>query len=278
MPRSTPSTSLSDTSLVVATAPGSPARKDAIAHLLVQQGLITKDQFIYAKRVQDKLVSSRSLIEVLKELKLLADEQLVDLLKNHPLDIRIGELLVELGHIRNDDLDTALTIQREAESRQKLGDILVEYGFIDERRIIEILASKLGYPFVIPEFAEIDRDLLQQVPQKVFSQHTFVPVAYQRGKILVAFADPLDLEAREAADQSFSKLVEPAIGPRQAIRETIELFRRGAQRGEVAEANDSTIIGIVNGLLDDAMYEQASDIHIEPMKDRLRIRFRCDGV
>jgi type IV pilus assembly protein PilB len=117
-----------------------------------------------------RLVSSRSLIEVLKELKLLADEQLVDLLKNHPLDIRIGELLVELGHIRNDDLETALTIQMEAESRQKLGDILVEYGFIDERRIIEILASKLGYPFVIPEFAEIDRDLLQQVPQKVFSQ------------------------------------------------------------------------------------------------------------
>jgi type IV pilus assembly protein PilB len=256
----------------------SPARKDTIARLLVQQAVISEDQFIYAKRVQDKLVSRRSLIEVLKELAFLTDDQLVDVLKNQKLDIRTGELLVELGHIRNDDLEAALTIQRENNSRQKLGDILVEYGFLDERRIIEILASKLGYPFVVPKFAEIDRELLLQVPQKVYSQNTFVPVSCQGGRILVAFVDPLDLEAREAADQIFSKLVEPAIGPRQAIRETIQLHRRGAQRGAAAEADDSTIIGIVNGLLDDAMSEQASDIHIEPMKDRLRIRFRCDGV
>lgn len=253
-------------------------RRDAIARLLVRHNLISENQFIYAKRVQEKLVSARSLIEVLKELELLTDEVLVKLLKEQPVKIPIGEMLVELGHLRHDDLEAALAIQKQGRTRRKLGDILVKYAFIEEHRLIQILASQLGFPFVIPEFSKIDRELLKQVPLKVYAQHDFVPVATENGRILVAFADPLDLEDREAADRIFSRLVEPAIGPRQAIREASDLFRRGLRRGEEAEADDSTVIGIVNSILDDAMQEQASDIHIEPMKNRLRVRFRRDGV
>jgi len=256
----------------------SPDRRDTIARLLVRHNLLTENQFIYAKRVQEKLISKRSLIEVLKELELLSDEALVTVLKNQPVKIPLGELLVELGHLRSDDLEAALAIQKDSSHPKKLGDILVKYAFIEEHRLIEILASQLGFPFVIPEFSTIDRNLLQEVPLKVYAQHNFVPVAKEDGRILVAFADPLDLEDREAADHIFSRLVEPAIGPRQAIRETSDLFRRGLRRGEEAEADDSTIIGIVNSILDDAMQEQASDIHIEPMKNRLRIRFRQDGI
>ena len=253
-------------------------RRDTIARLLVRHNLISENQFIYAKRVQDKLVSDLSLIEVLKELELLTDDSLVKLLKDQPVKIPIGEMLVELGHLRSDDLEAALAIQKEGRKTRKLGDILVKYAFIEEHRLIQVLASQLGFPFVTPEFSKIDRELLKQVPLKVYAQHDFVPVATENGRIMVAFADPLDLEDREAADRIFSRLVEPAIGPRQAIRETSDLFRRGIRRGEEAEADDSTVIGIVNSILDDAMQEQASDIHIEPMKNRLRIRFRRDGV
>jgi len=251
---------------------------DTIARLLVGHGVITEEQLTYTKRVQAKLVSDRSLVEVLIELRLLKREQLVAVLKSQKIDIRIGDLLVELGHIRQGDLESALTIQRDAGEKKKLGDILVEYAFIDEHRLIEILATKLGYPFVAPDFAKIDRDLLRQVPMKMFSQHSFVPVERQENRVLVAFADPLDLEDREAADRIFGRLIIPAIAPRQAIREAVALYRRGAQRLISAEADDSTIIGIVNSLFDDAMLESVSDIHIEPMKDRLRIRFRRDGV
>ncbi len=250
---------------------------DAIARLLVEQGLITEAQLIYTKRVKTKLISDRSLVEILKELRLLTNQQLNQVLKQQRLSIRIGDLLVELGHIRQSELDAALAIQAENKS-QKIGDILVEYGFIDEHRLMEILASKLGYPFVEPVFANIDRDLLAQVPIKMFAQHSFVPIARTDGRVTIAFADPLDLEDHEAADRIFGRMIIPAIGPRQAIREVIELYRRGAQRGTIEEADDSTIIGIVNSLFDDAMQQGASDIHIEPMKDRLRIRFRRDGV
>ncbi len=250
---------------------------DAIARLLVEQGLITEEQLIYAKRVKTKLVSARSLVEILKELRLLTNQQLNQVLKQQRLNIRIGDLLVELGHIRQDELAAALAIQAE-NKKQKLGDILVEYGFIDEHRLIEILASKLGYPFIAPVFADIDRDLLAQVPPKMFMQHSFVPVAREDDRVIIVFADPLDLEDHEAVDRVFGRRILPAIGPRQAIREVIELYRRDAQRGTVEEADDSTIIGIVNSLFDDAMQQGASDIHIEPMKDRRRIRFRRDGV
>jgi type IV pilus assembly protein PilB len=267
------------TTKLVVTQPA-PLREggDTIARLLVAEGVLSETDFLYAKRVQSKLISDYSMVEVLHELQLLSKSQLDAVLKNQEFDIRIGDLLIELGHIRQGDLDAALAIQREAPDRPKLGDVLVEYGFIDEHRLIEILASKLGYPFVEPDFAKIERDLLSQVPMKMFAQHNFVPVSREENRILVAFADPLDLEDREAADRTFGRMIIPAIAPRQAIREVAELYRRGAQRGTVTEADDSTIIGIVNSLFDEAMTESASDIHIEPMKDRLRIRFRRDGV
>jgi type IV pilus assembly protein PilB len=253
------------------------AAGDTIARLLVEQGLITPAKLIYAKRIKAKLVSDRSLVEIFKELGLLTNQKLNEVLKQQRLNIRIGDLLVELGFIQQGDLDAALAIQAE-NRQQKIGDILVEYGFIDEHRLMEILASKLGYPFVEPVFAEIDRELLAQVPAKMFAQHAFVPVARIDGRAIIAFVDPLDLEDLEAVDRVFGRQILPAIGTRQAIREVIELYRRGAQRSEAEVADDSTIIGIVNSLLDDAMQQGVSDIHVEPMKDRLRVRFRRDGV
>ena len=250
---------------------------DAVARLLVEQGLVTETQLCYAKRVKTKLVSDRSLIEIFQELHLLTNRQLNQVLKEQRLNIRVGELLVELGHIRQSELDAALSIQQEDKSR-KLGAVLVEYGFIDEHRLMELLATKLGYPFVEPVFTEIDRDLLAMVPAKVFSRHSFIPVSKENGHIVIAFADPLDLEDHEAADRVFGRKIIPAIGTRQAIREVIELHRRGARRSAAEVADDSTIIGIVNSLFDDAMQQGVSDIHVEPMKDRLRIRFRRDGV
>ena len=250
---------------------------DTLAQLLVARQLITEEQLVYAKRVRSKLVSEKSIIGVLKELRLLTNAQLTEVLKQQRLNIRIGDLLVELGHIRQGELEAALAIQLE-NRHQKLGDILVEYGFIDEHRLMEILASKLGYPFVEPVFAEIDRELLERVPLKMYTQNFFVPVMKQDDRVVIAFADPLDLEDHEAADRIFGRRIIPAIATRQAIREVIELYRRGSQRGGITEADDSTIIGIVNSLFDDAMAQSASDIHIEPMKDRLRVRFRRDGV
>lgn len=264
----------------LATIPEQPLRAggDTIARLLVDQGVISQEQLVYAKRVQSKLVSRRALVDVLKALNLLTNSQLNQALAQQRPDIRIGDLLVELGKISADELEAALSIHQESDHEKKLGDVLVEFDFIDEHQLIEILATKLGYPFIEPEFSRIDRDLLRQVPMKMFAQHCFIPILREENRVTVAFADPLDLEDREAADRIFGRQIVPAIAPRQAIREALQLYRRGAQRGPLTEADDSTVIGIVNSLLDEAVQQSASDIHIEPMRDRLRVRFRRDGV
>ncbi len=100
--------------------------------------------------------------------------QLNAVLKQQRVNIRIGDLLVELGHIRQSELDAALAIQAE-NRQQKIGDILVEYGFIDEHRLMEILASKLGYPFVEPVFADIDRNLAGPGPEQDVRTTLFCP-------------------------------------------------------------------------------------------------------
>lgn len=246
--------------------------------MLVQRGVISAAQLDYARRVQAKLVSERSLIEILKLLQLLTSTDLGEALRQEPLPMRLGDLLVELGALRSGELATALAIQQEADAPRKLGDILVEYGFIDEEGLVEILAGKLGLQFIAPHYEQLDRQLLQQVPPKLYARNCFLPVAAREHQVLVAFADPLDPADREAAERIFGRQLLPAIAPRQRIRELFERHRRGMRRVPLTEANDTTVIGLVNGLFDEALQQGVSDIHIEPLKDCLRVRFRRDGV
>ena len=266
------------TDVVPPQSPSLQAGGDTVARLLARRGLISSEQLTYARRVQAKLVSARPLVEIFKELRLLSNADLDAALKEEPLGIRLGDLLVELGHIRPAELETALARQQESGVRRKLGDILVEHGFIDEPQLVEILASQLGFPFVVPQYQLIDLDLLRQMPPKLFSRNCFLPVEKQVGKIVVAFADPLDREDREVAERIFGRQLLPAIASRQALREAAELHRRGIQRTPAPAADDTTVIGLVNSLLDEAMQQGVSDIHLEPLKDRLRVRFRRDGV
>jgi hypothetical protein len=180
-------------------APSPPLRAggDTVAKLLARRGLLSAEQLTYAKRVQAKLVSARPLIEIFKELRLLSNADLSTALKEDLPGIRLGDLLVELGHIRPAELETALIHAAGKRSRLKLGDILVDHGFIDEPQLVEILASQLGLPFVVPQYERINRDLLRQMPPKLFSRNSFLPVENQAGKVVVAFADPLDREVAE---------------------------------------------------------------------------------
>ena len=251
---------------------------DHLAQQLVCRGVISAGQLLYAKRVQAKLVSERSLVEILNRLQLLTSDALDAVLHDEPPLLRLGELLLELGALRAGELAAALTIQQESGCLRKLGEILVEYDFIDEKELSRILASKLGLPFIALNYEQLDRQLLLQVPPKLCARNSFLPVGVVGQRVQVAFADPLDAADREAAELIFGRQLLPAVAPRQHIREVLEVHRRGLRRAPPAEADDTTVVGLVNSLFDEALQQGVSDIHIEPMKDRLRVRFRRDGV
>lgn len=256
-------------------------RKTNVLSLLKDSGIISSEEVAYAARIQSKLPSHRSILSVLKELGHVSDDQVRTLVKNNLGAIRIGDLLVDLGLITKNDLDVALALQAEETPRRKLGEVLVSRHFINEAKLIEALSLQMGYPIVDPEFMDIDRQLFDKVPVAIYRTHHFVPVSRDGGVVTVAFADPLDLRDLDEARQAFGTDMQPAIAAKKSVQQAIRKLRPDVAL-EVAESGyrpSDTAVKIVNDIIVAAVAAgNVSDIHIEPMKDRLRVRFRRDGV
>jgi len=244
--------------------------------ILINEGLLTEKQAIHASRLREKLVRPKPLLEIVKELGYVTDAQVTAAIRKNKLSMRIGSLLVELGLITEADLEAAFQIQRTSKTPQKLGEVLVSNNFIKEIKLLEALSLQLGYPFLDPRFSGLDISLLHQIPSTYRAKGTYVPIERQEHQVVVAFANPLDLDELEEARTIFPEGILPAIATREAIRETYQRFERGAQAKD--SSDEDSAAGIVERIILDAIDLDVSDIHMEPLPDRLRIRFRRDGV
>ncbi|MCB1776426.1 MAG: Flp pilus assembly complex ATPase component TadA [Candidatus Competibacteraceae bacterium] len=252
-----------------------------IAKFLVEDGIITDQQLAYAIRVRAKLSTEKSLLSVLNEIGYVSLEQQRNTLRKHRISVRIGALLVELGFLREQDLRAALALQQESGKGKKLGDILLENHFIEENKLVDVLADQLGFPQVKPDLSDVDRKLMEKANPDWFLQRHFLPLHVKNNQVLVAFADPLDQRARQEAARLFGTDLMPLIASKRIIRETIEAYQRHYQtlaKPAIQIDDTSQVVALVNTMLLDAIQTQVSDIHVEPMKNDLRIRFRCDGV
>lgn len=252
-----------------------------IARFLVADGVLTEEQLAYAMRVRAKLTMKRPLLSILNEIGYVSPVQQRASLRKHRASVRLGALLVELGYLREQDLRAALALQREAGSGKKLGDILLENHFIQEDKLVEVLADQLGFPQIAPELGNVDQKLLAKAAPNWYLQRYFLPIRLENNHVLVAFADPLDQRARQDAVRLFGPDLVPLIASKRNIRETLEAYKRHSQTlsAPLIQTDDtSQVVALVNAVLLDAMRAGASDVHIEPMKDQVRIRFRCDGV
>jgi type IV pilus assembly protein PilB len=249
-----------------------------IVDLLLQEKLLAPKQVEYATRVQTKLETPRSLLEVLKELKLIADDEIKKAVKDSRVPMCIGNILVELGYIKSDDLQHALKIQADEEHRRKLGEILLEQRLIDEQVLFDALSSQMGFPQIEPEFTEIDPKLFARAPAKWYESHDVIPVQKQADGVLIAFADPLDGQDLEAVKQVFGDKFIPAIARKSAIKRAVNRCQSGDLKKELSASDENAIIRLADELLLAAVERDASDIHLEPLKDQMRVRFRQDGV
>ncbi|MCX8048303.1 MAG: ATPase, T2SS/T4P/T4SS family [Methylohalobius sp.] len=250
-----------------------------LAKLLCEQGILSQEQLRYALRVQEKLGESRSLVQVLKELGYLNDETLRQALRAKPHALPLGELLVELGALKRRELEAALKLQAEPENAGKrLGEILVERHFLPEAKLVQVLADQLGFPIEDLEFAKLDRSLLRKVTPEWCQKHRAIPVRIQDGKVIVAFQDPLNQAGRLEAAQVFGDIA-PAIVARRALEAAIAAFEASLKLVNKPSVEDeATAVRLVNELILKALEANVSDIHIEPMRQGLRVRFRQDGV
>jgi type IV pilus assembly protein PilB len=249
-----------------------------LVELLITAGQLTREQLEYARRIQAKLETSRPLLELLKELKFVTEEQVKEVVRSNPVAMSIGHLLVQLGHIRESDLQVALSIQAETKPRKRLGEILLERRLVDERTLIEVLSLQMGFPYVEPDFAEVDAKLFHRVPSKWYASHSFIPVRMENGVPLIAFSDPLDDEEQAAAREVFGANILVAIARRSSIERAVKRVQQARQRERISPSDENSVISLVNSIVSAAIERKASDIHIEPLKEHIRVRFRQDGV
>src|ERR1700722_18022346 len=214
---------------------------------------------------------------------------------------RLGDLLISLKLVSTEQLQEALSVQRD--SAQPLGSILVSLGFVREDQLLNALAAQDGVaPWRLDEQPP-SQEALSKLPFHVCRAIQVLPVKIQGDLLVLGMRNPLDLDAIEMVRNLTSQRIEPVLVEEGRLARAIESFyteghRAGSLDGYVSEAltlfnasatSENTqamltekdtrpVVGLVNQVLSDAIRMGASDVHIEPRADRVDIRYRIDGM
>jgi type IV pilus assembly protein PilB len=261
--------------------PSPPTGRDKLGQIvpfLMQEGYLNEKQVSYAVRVQSKLEAPKLLLDILKELSYIDDRHIKKVLRRHRGSIRIGNLLVELGYLRQVDLEASLEIQAKEVPKKKLGEVLVKHNFIKESALLEALSMQLGFPLAEPGLATIDPELIGKAPIRVYRSNNFIPLSIAGEKIMVAFAEPTNERDIETAKKFLGNNIIPAIASKQSIDDAIDRIKPGSKPLMTTSFGEESVVEIADSIINEAIKRDASDIHIEPREDRLHIRFRQDGV
>jgi type IV pilus assembly protein PilB len=206
-----------------------------------------------------------------------------------PPQKQLGQILIEMGAIDQRRLDEALD-QQKRKPGTKLGQAMIELGFIDEVVLTKALCRQFKLPFVDLGRAKIAPAVADLVPRNVVNDFGVVPVKLHEGRLILATDDPLVTFAvddlRFTLNREITFALTPTSGLANARAETYGIGERtdpaARRRGEKAKAAeeepDAPVIRLVHEIMEQALSTRASDIHIEPLADRVRVRYRVDGV
>ncbi len=214
---------------------------------------------------------------------------------------RLGDLLVREGLITREQLQSALTEQRNTGMR--LGYTLVKLGIIEETEITKMLARQYRMPAVDLARFEVDPRIVKLVPSEVAMRHTVLPLKREGRTLTVAMSDPTNMTVLDDLKFITRYDIFPVIAGEYTLRTAIERYYEqtdvqlqsilkdieAEEDLEVIEeqededaptqvADDAPVVKLINGILTDAVKRGASDIHIEPFEHELRVRYRIDGT
>lgn len=213
--------------------------------------------------------------------------------------LRLGDLLINQGIITEEQLQKGLEIQKEKGC--KLGEALVEGNIVAEETIVKILGEQLRLAYVDLSNAKIEEEILELVPSALLKKHMMIPFEYAEDNpnvIRVAMVDPLDIEAVDDINIVTNLQVETVITTRRSLNMALDKYfgqkevysavdeyakEKEAKIEESEElynedVNSSPIVQLVKSMIEQAVRQRASDIHIEPMERQVRIRYRIDGA
>lgn len=212
---------------------------------------------------------------------------------------KLGDLLAEVNMISQEDLKRALGIQ--AQTGKKIGEILIEQKMATEADIIQVLEFQLGIPHVSLEKYEIEGSVVSLLGESIAKKYCLIPIKQDENILTVAMSDPLNVFAIDDIKISTGMDVKPVIATRTDVLKAIDKHYTVTSANKAAqeiskqvddlykdidsdndekmaiEISNSPVVKLVNSLLEQAIKSRASDIHIEPFEQFIRMRFRIDG-
>ena len=213
--------------------------------------------------------------------------------------LRLGDVLVNSGVITAEQLQKGLELQKG--SGRKLGETLVDEGITTEENIAKALSSQLGYEMVDLQDVSIDEEILKLVPPNILKKHKMLPFEYSRtgmNVLRVAMSDPMNMAAMDDINIITNLQVEPVVATSRDIMLALDRYYGQAEVNSALEEyvkektnqmveqediysddiNNSPIVQLVKTMIEQAVRQRASDIHIEPMEKQVRVRYRIDGA
>lgn len=215
--------------------------------------------------------------------------------------LKLGDLLLSEGLIQQKDLDAAIELQKK--TGEKLGRTLIEMGVVSEFGVLNLLSKQLNIPFIDLTKEEVNNKTVYLLPETYARRFRALVIGEEAGALLVGMADPLDINAFDAVSKILKKPIHMAVVSEFALLAVVDrVYRRsqeishfaselsGEMIDEQAGFQDSlfdealegdeqaAVVKLLNSIFHDAVQARASDIHIEPDVNALRIRLRIDGV
>src|SRR5215468_8868675 len=211
------------------------------------------------------------------------------------------DILVRRQVLSPDQLDEARGLERQA--GMKLSDAIVKLGYASPDQVMSAVAEHHGLQFVDLTEVTIPPAVIELVPESVARENVVLPIAQDNGALKIIMSDPSDFDTVQKLQFILNKDIQPVLAPREQIIEAINRHYGQSETESVdsmlaeftdtaidftetestssaaaAEDSDAPVVKLVNLIIAEAISLRASDIHVEPFADRVRIRYRIDGV
>ena len=268
-----------------------------IGEILVREGLISNSQLEDAFRIQDRLGIYKPIGQILVDKKAITQRQLNFLLDHYRKRLKLGDVLLRLGAISDEDLDIALDYQKETGIR--LGEALIELNLLAEKDMRQSLCTQLNIPFIDLDTMFIDKSLERLINRNYALKNQIVPIARIGDSLTMAMDDPTDLGLIEELETATGLSINVVTSTRVAIQDAFSRLydETGHTQSDVAlelieedsiePLQDSKYLEseqarradtILSEIINIGISKSASDIHIEALDQRVIIRYRIDGV
>jgi len=207
---------------------------------------------------------------------------------------RLGMLLLRAGIITERQLADAIEIRKVTGS--PLGRVLVDLGYATQGGILSVMAKQIGIPYIDFSMKRPDANAIALVPRELATRYTLMPIEIDDGHLVVAMADPQNVLALDDLRIITGYEITPAISTKDDIVAAVDEYYKvattmseqdldsGAESAELTLediteiTDDAPVVKLVNYIINRAVADRSSDIHIEPQENDLRVRYRIDGV